>query len=234
MYVSLIEARSRCGVAGGEICPWSPTVAVWLTGSPRSKHLWRNHGVALRGTRREGERGHAGHAIQSLYLFWNGRHSRRPRGINSSRLVSFGRHLLLQTPIPDRRRLLELRLGGVTEQGYTVLYGKLLFIYFIILLQNKLLKSDYSVVGIPWYWLRESARNSIRDRHTPAIIGTGGLSHYPLAFGYAWRSRTVSACWICWWDTTEYSRFFYVNQGWGGSGNGWVSASTWFVGEVYP
>jgi hypothetical protein len=36
-----------------------------------------------------------------------------------------------------------------------------------------------------------------------------------------------------WWTETEYNRWFYVNQGWGGD-SGWVSASAWFAGERYP
>lgn len=96
------------------------------------------------------------------------------------------------------------------------------------------LDTHYDVLGIHEDRLREYARNSIRDRGTPAIIGTGWLTHYPLAYGYAWRSRETQACFICPWTTTEYSRWFYVNQGWGGAGNGWVSAGTWFAGEIYP
>ncbi|MFL5805883.1 MAG: hypothetical protein ACJ8CR_29615, partial [Roseiflexaceae bacterium] len=75
------------------------------------------------------------------------------------------------------------------------------------------LDTHYDVLGIHEDRLREYARNSIRDRGTPAIIGTGWLTHYPLAFGYAWRSRETQACFICPWTTTEYSRWFYVNQG---------------------
>lgn len=96
------------------------------------------------------------------------------------------------------------------------------------------LDTHYNVLGIHEGRLREYARNSIRDRNTPAIIGTGWLTHYPLAYGYAWRKRTVRKCFIWCWNETEYSRFFYVNQGWGGSGNGWVSAGTWFAGEIRP
>jgi hypothetical protein len=92
------------------------------------------------------------------------------------------------------------------------------------------LYTNYNSVGIPTGGLRERARDSIIDYRTPAIIGTGWLNHYPLAYGYAWRSRR--RCFIgCW---TEYSRWFYVNQGWGGNNNGWVSASTWFAGRIRP
>ena len=92
----------------------------------------------------------------------------------------------------------------------------------------------YNSVGWHEDSLRNNARNSIRDRNTPAIIGTGWLSHYPVAYGYAWQRRTVRKCFIFCWNETVYDRWFYVNQGWGGSGNGWVSASTWFSGEIYP
>jgi hypothetical protein len=96
------------------------------------------------------------------------------------------------------------------------------------------LKTDYSSWGITWADLRQQARNSIRDRKTPAVIGTGWLAHYPLAWAYAYRSRTVKACAICVWETTEYQRWFHVNQGWQSGTNEWVSADTWFVGEIYP
>jgi hypothetical protein len=94
--------------------------------------------------------------------------------------------------------------------------------------------THYNSLGIHEDRLRDYARDSIIYRHTPAIIGTGWLNHYPLAYGYAWRSRTVSCAWYEFWCSTrtEYNRSFYVNQGWGGSSNGWVSAGTWFAGEI--
>ncbi len=96
------------------------------------------------------------------------------------------------------------------------------------------LSTHYNSVGIHESRLRNYARNSIVDRDTPAIIGTGWLNHYPLAYGYAWRSRTVRKCFIVCWNETQYNRSFYVNQGWGGSGDGWVSSGTWFAGEIRP
>ena len=87
--------------------------------------------------------------------------------------------------------------------------------------------TNYNVFGIHSDDLREKVRNQIIYRGTPGILGTGWLSHYPLAWGYAWRSKSD------WWGTS-YSRYFYVNQGWGGQGDGWVSAGTWFAGELYP
>ena len=73
------------------------------------------------------------------------------------------------------------------------------------------------------------------NRHTPAVIGTGWLSHYPLAFGYAWQRRTIRRCFIACWDDVVYDRCFYVNNGWGGGGSGeWINASTRFAGQLFP
>ncbi|WP_299206188.1 hypothetical protein [uncultured Tateyamaria sp.] len=96
------------------------------------------------------------------------------------------------------------------------------------------LVEHHSIFGVSETRLREYARNSIRDRDTPAVIGTGWLSHYPVAYAYAWQSRIVRKCFIFCWNETVYDRRFWVNQGWGGSGNDWVPADTWFAGEIYP
>ncbi len=95
------------------------------------------------------------------------------------------------------------------------------------------LSTHYNILGIHEGGLRDRARDSIAHRKVPAIIGTGWLSHYPLAYGYRWRSRTVRKCFIFCWNETEYQREFFVNQGWGGSSNGWVGAGTWFAGQLY-
>ena len=96
------------------------------------------------------------------------------------------------------------------------------------------LQAHWNSVGWHEDGLRNRARNSIRDRATPAIIGTGWLSHYPLAYGYAWQRRIIRRCFIFCWDEEVYDRWFFVNQGWGGAGNDWVEAGTWFSGEIYP
>lgn len=93
--------------------------------------------------------------------------------------------------------------------------------------------THYNVLGIHEDRLRDRAINSIKNG-TPVIIGTGWLKHYPLAYKYKERSRRTRACAVCWWKKTEYQRSFYVNQGWGGSSNGWVNAGTWFTGELKP
>ena len=96
------------------------------------------------------------------------------------------------------------------------------------------LRAGWNDFGISRDWLRDRARDSIKFRSTPAVIGTGWLSHYPMAYGYAYQERTVRYCFLWCWTDTVYDRWFYVNQGWGGAGNEWVSASTWFAGEIFP
>ena len=97
------------------------------------------------------------------------------------------------------------------------------------------LQCDWDSFGIDEDGLRDKAISSIRDRQTPAVIGTGWLSHYPLAFGYAWQQVTVRYCFIFCWTETEIAAYFYVNEGWGGGGAGdWVDASTWFTGQIFP
>jgi hypothetical protein len=70
----------------------------------------------------------------------------------------------------------------------------------------------WNSVGVAENRLRNYVRDSIVQRATPAIVG----------------------CFVFCWDETVYDRSFYVNQGWGGSGNEWVSASTWFSGRLFP
>lgn len=90
------------------------------------------------------------------------------------------------------------------------------------------ISTAFSIFGIPWDGLRDEAMHAIRVENTPAIIGTGWLDHYPLAYGLAgrWRFRSV---WL------EVDRWFYINKGWGNTNeNGWIPARTWFVGRLYP
>lgn len=71
----------------------------------------------------------------------------------------------------------------------------------------------------------------------PAVIATGWLSHYPLAYWYAEQRRVVRKSFLLWsWDEVEWDRSFYVNNGWGYNNQNfaWVPASTWFAGMLYP
>lgn len=96
------------------------------------------------------------------------------------------------------------------------------------------MSTRYDPTGLCWFGAcneaREYARYQIVNRRAPAIIGAN--NHYPLAYGYAYQSETTC---ILWWCSTDYNRWFYVNQGWGGSGNGWVDwDDVAFSGIYYP
>lgn len=94
------------------------------------------------------------------------------------------------------------------------------------------IRTDYSRILIKWDSLRVKVRDIIRDRGNPALIGIGfAPAHYCLAYGYRWRSRTVKKA-LGLWESTEYQREFYANMGYGGYQNGWISAETWFAGEI--
>lgn len=72
-------------------------------------------------------------------------------------------------------------------------------------------------------YLRVRAMNQVWGWGTPAVIGTGFFQHYALAWGYAWRTHSSGSV----------SRWFLVNQGWGGAGDAWIPAETWFCGELW-
>lgn len=98
------------------------------------------------------------------------------------------------------------------------------------------LDTHWNTFGIHETRLANYAAKSIADRRTPAVIGTGWMSHYPVAWGYAWQQRTVRKSFLWWeWTETVTDTCFYVNNGWGGGGAGeWIDAGTWFAGEIYP
>jgi hypothetical protein len=99
--------------------------------------------------------------------------------------------------------------------------------------------TKYSVAGIGWDYIRVYAQNGIaysdEGKHTPVVIGTGWLTHYPLAYGYRWRDRTFcivpSKGWGC---VTTTDRQFFVNQGWGSDHGEWVDSDIWFAGRAFP
>ncbi len=97
----------------------------------------------------------------------------------------------------------------------------------------------YNSVGYPEDRLMEKARDRIvtadPEKATPVLIGTGWLSHYPLAYGFRSRPRTYCVVpgwgWTCW---KEYDRQFLVNQGWEQGHGEWVSAEIWYAGRAIP
>ena len=87
-------------------------------------------------------------------------------------------------------------------------------------------RTNANMAGFPVWYCNDPLEYSLKGG-TPAVMGTGFLSHYPLAWQFAQCHRQVM-----WWY--EYQKCVYVNQGWGGSGNAWVDAGTWFCGEMLP
>jgi len=75
------------------------------------------------------------------------------------------------------------------------------------------------------------ARDQIKSRNTPSIIGTGWLRHYPLAWGYAYKSERVGN-WP--FKRTKHHRWFYVNNGWGNCCSEWVEDGIWYANRLDP
>jgi hypothetical protein len=100
---------------------------------------------------------------------------------------------------------------------------------------NTSMHSEWNSEGIHETSIANRAAESIAYRQTPAVIGTGWLSHYPVAFGYAWQRRTIRRCFVFCWNDEVTDTAFYVNNGWGGGGAGeWIDAGTWFAGQITP
>jgi hypothetical protein len=95
--------------------------------------------------------------------------------------------------------------------------------------------THYNVVGMHEDRLARYAMSHLThstDRR-PVVIGVGWLTHYPLAWKVNYRSRPED--WHEGWfdgDDVVWDTQWYVNQGWGGSGNGWVSGGIWFAGRI--
>jgi hypothetical protein len=80
-------------------------------------------------------------------------------------------------------------------------------------------------------WIRNKARDIIKQTNTPAIIGTGMPKHYPIAYGYAVKTERKG---YGLWRRTVYHRWFYLNQGHGNARSGWVNGTFWAAGLAHP
>lgn len=98
------------------------------------------------------------------------------------------------------------------------------------------LDTHYNIVGRHEDRLTRYALESLTSANPrPVVIGTGHLSHYPLAWGIRYTTRPEN--WDEGWadgDDVVWYQYWYVNQGWGGNGNGWIQTGTWFAGRVFP
>ena len=98
------------------------------------------------------------------------------------------------------------------------------------------LDTHYNIVGASEDRFYRLALQHLADRNPrPVVIGTGWLSHYPVAWGMRYQQRPER--WNEGWfdgDDVVWNTFWLVNQGWGGRNNGWVQGGIWFVGRVFP
>ena len=94
------------------------------------------------------------------------------------------------------------------------------------------MSTRYDPTKLCWFGACNAARDLARDqivyRRSPVVLGAD--NHYPMAYGYAERSKR--SCFL-WWCSTDVSRWFWVNQGWGGSGNDWINADDVHFAGVY-
>jgi len=94
------------------------------------------------------------------------------------------------------------------------------------------MSTRYDPTGLCWFGACDAARGLITDqiiyRHAPAILGA--YNHIQMAVGYAWQSEQT--CFL-WWCSTDYNRWFYINKGWGGSGNGWLDYDDVYLGGTF-
>jgi hypothetical protein len=100
------------------------------------------------------------------------------------------------------------------------------------------IETKYNAVGYAEDRIRNFAAGAVKGYErwmaTPAVIGIGWFSHYPLAYGYQRGKRTYCVFpgdrVFCY---SSYRYRFYVNQGWGGDSQ-WVDGSIFFAGRAYP
>ena len=85
-----------------------------------------------------------------------------------------------------------------------------------------------NVVGASENMIRDHAIAAIQAGK-PCIVGTGWLTHYPLAWGYVGTKKMVDGR-----ERDRVGEYFLVNQGWGRNLPEWVPARTWFAGSVVP
>lgn len=94
------------------------------------------------------------------------------------------------------------------------------------------ISTSYNGLGYRSDGLRDRVITELK-RDRAAVVGLGFLQHYAVAVRYATRHR-----WLL--DYTGrpayplIQRRFFVNQGWGGYRNGYVTAKTWFAGSIRP
>ncbi|MFN8470104.1 MAG: hypothetical protein U0X20_31405 [Caldilineaceae bacterium] len=94
------------------------------------------------------------------------------------------------------------------------------------------MRTRYDPTKLCWFGACNDARNLVKDqiivRQSPAVVGYD--NHYAMAYGYAERSNRSCFLFFC---STSWSRWFWVNQGWGGGGNDWINWDDVHLGGTY-
>lgn len=112
-----------------------------------------------------------------------------------------------------------------TDYGVTLPHNMYRAQYYLNPRTGATISTKYNALSIPTNNLRNIAIDHIANLDRPVVVGTGYYAHYPLAYGYARRTKkTIFG--------TQYDRRFYLNQGWNEYGNGWYAGKTWFVGRL--
>jgi hypothetical protein len=127
-------------------------------------------------------------------------------------------------------------IGKGADQGATAPWGMTGAKDYLKGRTGTTMTAHWNSVGVATDDLRDKVVDSIVNNQTPAVVGIGFFSHYPLAYQYAKQTRSVKTClgFLGCWTTVDTNRSFYINQGWEGGGNTWIAAETWFVGRVFP
>jgi len=81
----------------------------------------------------------------------------------------------------------------------------------------------------------DDAIQTMTRTHSPVIIGTGFLAHYPLAWGSQVRRRIVRHCFIWCWDVREYETKMLINNGqrsYSDYDSLYINTNSFFVGQL--
>jgi hypothetical protein len=89
----------------------------------------------------------------------------------------------------------------------------------------------------PFFNGKNDAIRTMLNNDVPVVIGTGFYSHYPLAWGYQYRTRIVRHCFIGCWESRETEEKLLINNGNFNHSNYnsyWLNTTSFFTGELKP
>lgn len=92
--------------------------------------------------------------------------------------------------------------------------------------------AEYDGAGIGTAEGAIKARDVIRHRRRPVVVGEGHLTHYSLAFGY--RKYTYFTWEAGGWNKKVSRERYESSRGWGEAHSHQIPYHTWFVGWIHP